>query len=267
MEIRAQFAILRRWIPLMILAVGAAAAIGFTSSSLQAKQYESRATMIVGASLSGVNPDYNQLLVSQRLSATYASIATTHDVMAAVIKEVGLNDTPENLASRVSVTTSQDTALLQVYARDSEPDRAAAIANAVAQSLIDASPAVRGQEAELLASIESDITAIRTDIASTQTKIEELLANTDRTPAEEATLQQLQSRVVSLRGTYATLLSYTSSQASNLLTVVQPALSPDAPIPSRPQLNALLAATLAFLLLAALVFVIEYLDDALKESK
>lgn len=267
MEIHAQLKILRRWLPVTIVAIVAAATIGFALSSIQARQYESKATLIVGASLSGVNPDYNQLLVSQRLSTTYASIATTHDVMAEVIKQLALGDSPEELATRISVTTSQDTALLEVTARDSAPDRAAAIANAVAQSLISASPAVRGQQAELLASIEGDIKAVRTDIASTQAQIEVLVGNSARTPGEEATLQALQSRIVSLRATYATLLSYTSSQASNLLTVVQPALAPDGAIPTRPQLNALLAATVAFLIVAAVVFVVEYLDDALKDPK
>ena len=267
MEIHAQLTILRRWLPLMILTAAVAAAIGFGVSSIQPKQYELRATLIVGASLSGVNPDYNQLLVSQRLSSTYASIATTHDVMAEVIKEVGLNDTPEALAGRVFVTAAQDTALLQVTARDGDPKQAAAIANAVAKNLLDVSPAVRGQEAELLASLEADIAAVRTDIASTQTKIEELSANESRTPAEEASLEALQSRIVSLRATYATLLSSTSSQASNLLTVFQPALPPNNPIPSRPLINALLAATLAFLLVSGVVFVIEYLDDALKDPR
>ena len=267
MEIHAQLNILRRWLPLTLVAVLAAAALGFALSSIQAKQYESKATLIVGASLSGVNPDYNQLLVSQRLSSTYASIATTHDVMAEVIKELGLGDSPEALATRISVRTSPDTALLEVTARDGAADKAAAIANAVAKNLINVSPAVRGQEAELLDSIEADITAVRSEISATQAKIEELIGNDSRTPAEEATLQTLQSRIVSLRATYATLLSYTSSQASNLLTIVQPALAPDGPIPSRPQVNALLAATLAFLIVCAVVFVVEYLDDALKDPK
>jgi capsular exopolysaccharide synthesis family protein len=256
---------LRRWIPLFIVAVTTAAVAGYFLSSIQPKQYEAKATLIVGTSLSGANPDYNQLLVSQRLSSTYAAIATTHDVMAEVIQKLGLEDTPELLVKRVSVTTSEDTSLLEVTARDTDPTRAAAIANALAERLIAASPAVRGQQAELLASVENDLKAISADIASTQAKIDELLANSSRTPAEETTLQTLQSRVVSLRATSATLLSYASSQSSNLLTVVQPALAPATPIPSRAQLNAVLAATLAVLLLAAVVFVIEYLDDALKD--
>ena len=85
MAIQAQLSILRRWIPLFIVAVTTAAVAGYFLSTIQPKQYEAKSTLIVGTSLSGANPDYNQLLVSQRLSATYAAIATTHDVMAEVI--------------------------------------------------------------------------------------------------------------------------------------------------------------------------------------
>ena len=71
-----RLSIVRAWIPLLIVCVVLAGIAAFLVSSALPKAYEAKATLIVGQSLSTVNPDYNQLLVSQRLSTTYASIAT-----------------------------------------------------------------------------------------------------------------------------------------------------------------------------------------------
>ncbi len=267
MDIHTQLKIVRKWLPLLVastLAVGVAA---FVLSSLQPKVYEARTTVIVGQSLSGVNPEYNQLLVSQRLSATYASIATTHDLLAGVVDELDLTTSPASLATRVFVATSSETALMTITVHDNDPKRAAAIANAVAAGLIKASPAVRGQQADLLASIDQDLAAVRADITLTQDQIQTLLAMPERTPEDESRLQTLQGRLVSLRSTAATLLSFTTNEGANLLTIVQPALAPDAPIAPRPLIDGLIAATVALLLVSGLIFVYEYLDDGIKDPE
>ena len=93
--------------------------------------YEARSILLVGESLSGPNPDYNQLLVSQRPSTTYAAIAGTRPVLEKVIAAVGLEDSPESLSRRVQVNTTADSSLLTIVARDGSPARAAAIANAL----------------------------------------------------------------------------------------------------------------------------------------
>ena len=89
-----------------------------------------RATLIVGQSLAGANPDYNQLLVSQRLSATYATIATIRPNLEAVIEKLDLNTTPEALLSRVDARSAVDSTLITLTAEDANPEQAAAIANA-----------------------------------------------------------------------------------------------------------------------------------------
>jgi len=266
LDVHKQLKIVRKWIPLLVISVAVAGVLAFVVSSSQPKVYEAQATLIVGESLTGVNPDYNQLLVSQRLSATYASIAKTHQILAGVVGDLGLSVDPDALGTRVFVATSADTALMSITARDQDPATAAAIANTVAKRLIDASPAVRGQDTEIFKSVEQDLAAIRTDIASTQAQIQDLLDKTARTTTEESTLQNLQGRLVSLRSTYATLLTFTTNDAANLLTVVQPAIAPSNPISPRPVVDALLAAVVALVLVSALVFLYEFIDDALRDA-
>jgi capsular exopolysaccharide synthesis family protein len=266
LDVHKQLKIVRKWIPLLVVSVALAGVLTFVISSSQPKVYEATATVIVGESLSGVNPEYNQLLVSQRLSATYASIARTHQIMAGVVADLGLSADPDALATRVFVATSADTALLSITARDQDPATAAAIANTVAKRLIDASPAVRGQDTEIFKSVEQDLEAIRTDIASTQSEIQDLLDKTDRSTTQESTLQTLQGRLVSLRSTYATLLTFTTNDAANLLTVVQPAIPPSNAISPRPLTDALLAVVVALVVVSALVFLYEFIDDALRDA-
>jgi capsular exopolysaccharide synthesis family protein len=264
-DVRAQLNIARGWLPLLIISVVLAGAAAFLLSGLEPRVYEAKATLIVGESLSGGTPDINQLDVSQRLSATYATVATTRPLLEKVVTKLNLASTADELAVNVFASAAQDAALLTITARAGDPAAAAAIANAVAEELIAASPAVRGQQSDVLQSVDEDLAAIRVDLKSTQSQIDLLLAVGERTPQQDATVETLQGRLVSLRSTYATLLAFSNVDASNRLAVVQPAVAPDSPIAPRPLLNATLAATLAFLVVSVIAFLVEYLDDAIKD--
>ncbi len=266
MDLRRQIAIVRTWFPLLIASVVLAAGAAFVVSSLQEKVYEAKATLIVGQSLTGVNPDYNQLLVSQRLSTTYAAVATTRPILDAVIGQLGLGVTSDELLKRVRADAPLDSTLLTITAQDTDPARAAAIANALAEQLIAASPVIQGRQAEFQASIDADLKATQDQIKATQAQVETLSGLPERTAKQNADLATLEGRLVSLRATYATLLSFSSGNASNLLSVVEPAASPVAPISPRPLLNTLLAAILGLLIAAGIAFVAEYLIDAIKDS-
>ena len=266
MDLQRQIAIVRAWFPLLVVSVLLAAGAAFLVSSQLPKAYEAKATLIVGQSLSGVNPDYTQLLVSQRLSTTYATVATTRPIVDAVIAQLGLGGTSDNLLSHVRADATLDSTLLTITDQDADPARAAAIANAMAEQLISASPAIQGRQAAFQASIDADLQATQDQIKETQAKVETLSGLTVRTAAQDADLATLEGRLVSLRATYATLLSFASSNNSNLLSVVEPAVAPTAPVSPRPLLNTLLAAVLGLLIAAGIAVVSEYLNDAIKDS-
>lgn len=64
---------------------------------------------------------------------SYAAIVTTRQVTRPVVKELRLRTTPEELASRITAVAPLNTVLIDITVRDTEPKRAARIANAVAQ--------------------------------------------------------------------------------------------------------------------------------------
>ena len=267
MQFRRFVAIGRMWIPLLIGSVLLAAGAAFVFSNTQPKVFESKATLIVGQSLSGLSPDYTQLLASQRLSTTYASIATHRPRLQAVIKELGLNVTPEELGKRVVALAPIDSTLITITVQGPDAEQAAAIANAVANELIATSPAIEGPEAKLQASIGADLDATQAQVTATQARIEELTAKPDLTSPESTELATLEGRLVTLRSTYATLLSFLSGSSSNLLTVSEPAIAAASPVSPRPLLNTLLAVIFGLLIAVGIVVVAEYVRDAVRDPE
>ncbi len=265
MDLHRLIATVRAWLPLMVAAAVLGGAAAFAISSLQQKIYESRATLIVGQALSTVDPSYTQFLVAESLSATYAAIATTRPIMQSLIDELSLDTSPGALAGRVRVEAPKNSSFLTITAQDSDPARAAAIANALGKHLIAASPAIQGREVEFQRSLDRDIAATLALIEVTQARVDALTAVENRTAQQENQLQGLEGRLASLRSTYATLLSFSSGSTSNLLTVVEPAVPPTDPVLPRTLLNTLLAAAVGLLAVGGAAFLAEQLDESIKD--
>ncbi len=246
-----------KWLPWLLATVVLAGGAAYLVSNLQPRVYEAEATLIVGTSLSG-NPGYNELLVSEQLTSTYASVATTRPILAGVIETLRLTETPEELQLRVDADAAEDGTLMTVTASDGDAARAAALVNALVDELIATSPAGESPLTDVPQSVDAQLAAMRTEIEETQAGIAPLATAADRTAAQEAELQRLQDRLIMLRDTYATLIPFSTSNASNLLTVVQPAVAPGSPASPRPLLNAMLAAMAGFLVVAAIAFTVEY---------
>lgn len=266
MDLRSQIAIVRAWLPLLVASVLFAAGAAYLVSIELPPTYEAKATLVVGQSLSTVSPDYNQLLVSQILSTTYARVATTRPVLESVIKQLGLSGTSDDLAKRVRADAAQDSTLLTITVQDGDPARAAAIANAVADALIAASPAIQGRQTEIQKSIDADLKATQDQIETTQTQADALLALPTRTAQQDANLQTLQAQLATLRSTYAALLTFSSGNASNLISVIEPAVPATSPVSPKVFFNVLIAAALGLVVATAIAFAAKQLDDRLKDD-
>src|ERR687891_628213 len=131
--------VVRRWWWLLALGGGVAALMGFLVADRLPPTYESEARLLVGP----VSGDRDTLQASGEQARTYAGVATTATIVTGAASSVGLS--PASLRSKVEdVTASNVTRLLTIRVRDSEPERAAAIANAVALQLIDFSSRAAG---------------------------------------------------------------------------------------------------------------------------
>ncbi len=157
--------------------------------------------------------------------------------------------------------------MLFITALDADPVQAARLANALGDQLIAASPTIQGREAAFQKSIDADLAETQGLIDSTQARVERLAALEVRTAQQEAQLAALEGRLASLRATYSTLLSFSSGTASNLLTVVEPGGVSTSPVAPRVLFNTLLAVALGLLIVAAIAFVAEQLDDSIRDAE
>lgn len=266
MDLRRQIGIVRTWFPLFVVSVVLAAVAALVISNLQQKVYEARATLIVGQSLTGVNPDYTQLLASQRLSTTYAAVATTRPILEGVIEDLGLDVSADDLKGMVTSEAAADSTLVTITVEYPGAAEAAAVANGIAKRLTAESLSIQGRTAELQAYIDADLEATQEQIVATQARVEALVEVPDPTPEQQAELGTLEGRLVSLRATYATLLTFSSGNATNLITMIEPAAAPDGPISPRPLLNLAFAMVLGLALAVGVAFVVELVRDPIKDS-
>jgi capsular exopolysaccharide synthesis family protein len=264
MDARQTLALIRRRLWLLGACVVLSAGSAFLVSQSLPKTYSATVTLIVGQSLQAVSPDINGLLASQRLSQTYTELVSTGPLLSRVIAREGLDLTPEGLRRLVTAHAALNSTLVTITATSADAAKAASVANTIADELIAASPGISGRISEIQQFLDRDLVAAQTQIEETQAEVQRLVGLANRSSAEDAQLEVLQGRLVSLRQTYATLLGFSSSSGSSLLTVVDPAVAALEPSSPRVLLNAMLAAIVGLILALGLIFLREYLDDTLK---
>ncbi|HEX3287768.1 MAG TPA: polysaccharide biosynthesis tyrosine autokinase [Mycobacterium sp.] len=220
----------------------------------------------MGQSLSASNPDYNQILASQRLSQTYADLATTTPVLDRVIAKEALSTTAVEFRRRVTADAPRDSTLLHIVVQDSDPQRASDIANTLAAEIMASSPALVGRDSDVQRFIDQDLAATQGQIEATERELERLMDVPDRSPADEAQLDTLNGRLVGLRQAYANLVAFSSNSGANLLTVVDPAKADAEPTSPDLLLNTIIGVIAALLVAIGIVFLLDYLDDTIKSS-
>jgi capsular exopolysaccharide synthesis family protein len=266
MDLRRQGQIIRSWLWLLIAGLLLAGGAAYLVSSALPKVYEATVTLLVGQSSSSSTPNYNDLLASQRISQTYADLATTGTILGPVIADAGLGLTPDQFRGRVTAAASSQSSLITVTVQDGNPQRSAVLANAIADQLIAASDSVYGKNSQVQDFITAQISAAQVQIQDTQAQIDRLAGLQDPTTADTQQLQALRVQIAALRQTYAALLALPGSGA-NAITVVDRATQPGAPASPRVLLTTLLTALVGLLLALGIAFTMEYLDDTVKTSE
>lgn len=97
------------------------------------RTYQSAAILLVGQPFAS---NYDALLADQLRAQTFADLATTSIVLDKVIDQVDLGDSTASVASRVVAAASRGSNIVKIGVTDTNADRAARIANAIAAQLI-----------------------------------------------------------------------------------------------------------------------------------
>lgn len=114
-----------------------AAAGGYTM--LQTPTYTTSSTVFLTVESGGTAGELSQgATYAERQVTSFVKVATTAKVLAPVISQLDLQVTPDQLASRLTVTSPASTSIINISADSSQAQPAADLANAVAASLVSA---------------------------------------------------------------------------------------------------------------------------------
>ncbi|MCS7040459.1 MAG: hypothetical protein NZP34_12705, partial [Caldilineales bacterium] len=257
---------LRKWWWLLLASTLVAMVSSFIVVRQQPFIYRTLAVVLVGSSIENRNPNINELWLSQQLAVTYADIAQRQRIRQAVMANLGLSALPE-----YNVRVVPNTQLIEITVTDTSPERAQAVANELANQLVALGPTTADAEDQRRqVFIEQQLIDLETKIRETQEEIERKqaeLANlfSARQIADtQAQIAGLQNKLNTLQSNYAALLANTQRGARNTLTVIEPAVLPTEPVGPNKVAIILLAAAIGFALAAGTAYLLEYLDDTLK---
>ena len=266
MELKDYLRPLRKWWWLLLLSTLIAAVFSFLAVSRQPPIYQTHVTLMVGRAIDNPNPTGSDFWLTQQLANTYADIAKREPVRQATMDALGLTWLPE-----YTVRVVPNTQLIEIAVTDTDPVRAQAAANELANQLIQQSPTSGGAEQEQRqAFIEQQLNELEKGIEETKAQIEskqEELANmfSARQIADARTqIQALQDKLNTLQANYASLLANTEQGAINTLTIIEPAALPTSPVGPNKPMTVLLAAAIGFILAAMAAYLLDYLDDTIK---
>lgn len=108
----------------------------FAASSRMTPVYEARAEQYFTINFGNTANDLAQgSTYTSNQMISFGELATSDLVLVPVIRDLGLDATPKDLARRIAVSTPRDTVLLRITVTAAEARRAAEIANAVADQI------------------------------------------------------------------------------------------------------------------------------------
>ena len=202
-ELRWIFGVVRRWWWLIAGLALAAAGAAYAAAQYLPPVYETSATLMVNPSKSSTASQLNELMAGQQLAITFSQMIDDQPVLEEVISELGLAQSPAGLARQITANPVRDTQLIQVTVRDSDPEQAARIANALAQ-------AFTRRVAELSAlRYQNTINEAAQRVEDLRVQNEETQADIDRLYSEkagkEAALADQQIRLAALQSDYRSL--------------------------------------------------------------
>lgn len=129
------FATIRRWKIIVLITVPIVLA-GVFFAATRSTVYTATVTMMVTNPEETTTMGGANLEVSNNLIVTYTQLAKSKDIMARVISKYDLPDSPEDLASKVTILPVSGTSFLKISYKNSEPQLTVPVINEVANEFI-----------------------------------------------------------------------------------------------------------------------------------
>lgn len=226
-ELRWIFGVLRRWwwLILSCTLLAGVTAYGFIYST--EPKYEATATLLVSPGQNSRTNEYNTLVAGERLALTYIEMLKSQTLLETVISQLGMQESPQELANKIQADTVKDTQLIYLTVKDTSPAQAASLANTIAEMFTTHIQELQGERyASSLAGLQLEMDAQLAASQETQAQIDTLNATKIKDEARLANLEKLMSEQ---RSDYRSLehefedLKLTISQLTDIVRVVEPA--------------------------------------------
>lgn len=256
---------LLRWWWLLALAVLVAAGSSFVMVQMEPQLYRSRATVMVGGTIRDPNPDSGELYMAQQLVTTYIDLTQRESVRGPVMETLGLTSLPQYTARQVPATQ-----LMELTVLDTDPVRAQAVAQALAEQLIRISPTGTDDQArnafvdEELNALQLSIVDTKAEIKRKQDEMAQMLGARQISAAQEE-LAALDAKLASLQGNFASLMATSQKGAVNTINLIEKPV-PGTPVGRGLLMKLAMAAAIGLMLAAAAAYLAEYLDNSFKNS-
>ncbi|NUM46703.1 MAG: polysaccharide biosynthesis tyrosine autokinase, partial [Anaerolineales bacterium] len=167
-DLRNYLALFWHWAWLLLSLTFVAAGLAFFLSIRQTPIYESSATMLIRESRAA--SESGNALTNERLAETYSKMMVQYPVLEGVIDELNLSLSSERIQKNLQVQVVPDTQLIVVSVQDTDPVRAAQIANTIGTVFARQNDAL---QASLYQETKQNLS---NQIASTELQIEDTLA-------------------------------------------------------------------------------------------
>lgn len=257
-----------RWWFVLVLSVVLSAGTALYITRGQADMFSSQATVSVGNNFEVAAPTQAQVSLSNVLADYYAALTKREVILGPVVESLQLNF-PWWLIRDVMLTTRVDRGanLLEIKVSDTDPERAAAIANAIANQLIAYTPnapeKVAAQQAEISRQLEEsqrNIQAVEAKITELENRLSGLSSAIDISDVQSQ-LDALQTTRQRYLGEYANLLDLSNQTSANSLSIFEAARPAEAPLPKKLALTLAMAGGGGLLMAILAVLVLDRLDE------
>jgi polysaccharide biosynthesis transport protein len=270
--------VLRRWLPAVILCAVLAGLSAGAVSKLLPPVWEGQSELVVKPAQPLSNPDPGAAqLTSDQVTLTYAALLVQPPQLEAVISDLHLRLTAVELQSKIRVTPTPNTTILEVAVRDTNRRLAVDIANRLVQDFVQRVTGIQQQQTEQdTARLRSQIQDLEGTIARDQVTIGTLQAAaaagrlaSDQQVALSAAEEELAAAQLH-RADLVTSLAQIEAQSAlaiDSVIVVSPATPPDQPVSPRLSVNVPLAAVLALLVALGVAFAVEHFDKSIRSAE
>lgn len=266
-DLRSYLGLVRHFAWLLLLATLLCGGAAYLISRQSTPIYQAVTTILINQAPSANTNDYTAIVTSERLAQTYSQLMTKQPVLQGVLQRLGLATELAVLKKAITVQPVTNTTLIEVRVEDPDPHRAADIANALVAEFSAQNEALQSSRyAESKSSLLEQLNQMDAQIQSAS----QALAELDATPANQPERDRLETNLAQYRQTYAYILqSYeqvrlAEAQSTSNVIQAEPATIPLKPIRPRTLVNTILGSVIGLLLALGGIFLVEALDDTLK---